>query len=80
MASAITLNSTTLEGQLAELIMAAQNLEASDVGNPNNQNRVTGTINTDTGLLNSTVNLPMELVVNAQGKAEFTATEYLSDV
>ena len=79
MASAITLQSTTAEGQLAELMAHIQNLEASDTANPNGENRVTGTYNTDTLAFNGTVNLPVTLALNAQGKPEFTAAEYLSD-
>ncbi len=79
MASAITLTSTTLEGQYLELVMAIQALEANETANPNNENRVTGTINTDTLALNSTGNIAVTVTLNAQGKPEFTAVEYLSD-
>ena len=80
MASAITLTSTTAEGQLAELVAHMQNLEANPDANPNNANRVTGTYNLDTLVFNGTFNLPVEMAVNAQGKPEFTSSEYLSDV
>ena len=79
MASAFTLQATTAEGQLAELMERLQILEANPDANPNNENRVTGTRNSDTQAFNGTVNLAFAPSIDAQGRVVYEVEEYLSD-
>ena len=78
MAPPITTTSTTLEGQLLEVITAMQLLERDPAQNPNNTNGVTGTFNSETNVFNSAVNLPASIQIGTDGQLEVTATEYLS--
>ena len=78
MAAAITTTSTTLEGQLLEIIAAMQLLERDPAQNPNNTNGVTGTFNSETNAFTSTVNLPASVQIGTNGQLEVSATEYLS--
>lgn len=80
MASAVTLNSTTLEGQLVELIERIQILELNSDANPNNENRVTGNNSLDNGNINGTFNIALTTTIDAQGRPVREAVEYLSDV
>ena len=80
MASAVTLQSTTLEGQLVELIERIQILESNPDANPNNQNRVTGNNSLDNGNINGTFNIALVTTIDAQGRPVREAVEYLSDV
>ena len=79
MAASITLNSTTAEGQLVELITRIQMLEGSDVNNPNNLNRVTGNFNQDTGIYTGSFNLVCVPSVDSSGFPTFQVETYLND-
>lgn len=78
MAAAITTTSTTLEGQLLEILSEVQALEATPSSNTSNRNFVSLTVNTDTSIATATVNLPISFAVGTSGKMEVTATSYLS--
>jgi hypothetical protein len=77
MAASVTLNATTIEGQLMELVTAIQILENDTDANPNNQNRVTGSFNSDNGTFTGTFNLQIAQAVDNTGKPIFTAVTYL---
>jgi hypothetical protein len=78
MTASVTLNATTIEGQLMELVTAIQIKENDAASNPNNQNRVTGSFNSDNGTFTGTFNLQIQQTVDATGKPTFTALEYLA--
>ncbi len=79
MASSITLSADSLEGQIMESIMGAQNLEGDETANPNNENRITANINTDNMTLSFTGNLPLVMTIGANGMPQFAVEPYLSD-
>lgn len=78
MAAAVTLTSTTIEGQLVELITKIQMLERDSATNPDNANRVTGNANYDQGTFTGTFNLAITTELNTSGQAVTIAQEYLS--
>lgn len=79
MASAVTLQSTTLEGQLVEIIELMQILELDPDANPNNENRITGNNSLDNASVNGTFNIAFTTIIDAQGRPVREAVEYLSD-
>ena len=79
MASAAVLNGTTIEQQLIELVSRIQVLENSATNNPNGQNFVTGSANTDTGIFSGTFNIPIQVSVDGSGNTVITASTYLTD-
>lgn len=80
MATAIETQSTTLEGQLVEIITIMQELESSLDTNSNNRNFVISTLNLDNRTLSATINLPIIASAGTGGKLTIEPTEYLSDV
>lgn len=72
-----TFVSTTIEAYLLEVLSYMQSLESTPGSNPNNRNFITGQLNTDTNLYVGGFNIPVALALNAAGKAEFSAVEYL---
>ena len=79
MASSVTLNGTTIEQQLIELVSRIQVLENNTSNNPDGQNFVTGSANTDTGVFSGTFNIPIGVSVDGSGNTVITATPYLTD-
>ena len=79
MASAFTLQATTAEGQLVELVERLQILESNPDANPNNENRITGNNSLDNGNINGTFNIALATTIDAQGRPVREAVEYLSD-
>ncbi len=79
MASSVTLNGATIEQQLVELVSRIQILENTSSNNPDGQNFVTGSANTDTGVFSGTFNIPFTTSVDASGNPVITATTYLVD-
>lgn len=79
MASPVTLNGSTIEQQLIELVSRIQVLENNTTNNPNGQNFVTGSANTDTGVFSGTFNIPIDVSVDGSGNTVITANPYLSD-
>ncbi len=79
MATAITTQSATLEGQLVEIITLMQQLEAAAETNPNNRNFVISTLNLDNRTLSATINLPIFATAGTGGKLTVEPSEYLVD-
>lgn len=79
MASAATLSSTTIENQVVELMSKIQAIESNPENNPDNNNRITGTFNQDTGIYSGTFNIPCSVVITAEGAPSFVAKEYLTN-
>jgi hypothetical protein len=77
MANAITTKSTTLEGQIFELLMAAQSLESATTGT-NAVNRIRLTIDTDAKSITFNGALDCELITNSQGQVVVSPKVYLS--
>lgn len=79
MANSITTSSTTIEGQLIEIVSKLQELESDTNANPNGENRITGTFNTDTGSFTGTFTIAGSLASNANGFS-VVVTPYLTEV
>lgn len=79
MASPITTTSATLEAQAIEVLASMQALEGDETKNPDGQNRVTMSINTDTGIISGSFTLPSTMTIGAAGKMEFLPDAYLID-
>ena len=79
MASSVTLSSSTIEGQMVELVSRIQIAEADSAKNPNNVNAITGSYNQDTGIFSGTFSIPCDAAVDASGLPSFAAQEYLND-
>lgn len=77
MAALPSINSSTLEGAILELITYAQVLERDTATNPEGANRITGTANFDTGLFNSTINLEIQSSIDGSGRSVTEVVEYL---
>ena len=72
-----TLKSATIEAYLLEIVSYLQVLENTPVKNPEGLNNVSGTFNSDTNIYSGTFAIPVQLVLDAVGKATFQAVEYL---
>lgn len=72
-----TFKSATIEATVLEILMYLQHLEADATKNVNGRNFVTGTYNSDTRIYRGTFSLPVAVEIGSDGKAIFTATEYL---
>jgi hypothetical protein len=79
MATAKVLNSATIEQQIVELINQIQILERGEDTNLNNNDFVSGTYNSNTGIFSATINIPCSPSVAADGTTGYVATEYLTD-
>lgn len=77
MATSATLQSTSIENQVVELMAKIQVLEGNTETNPENANRITGSFNQDTGLYSGTFSIPCNVVITASGAPSFVAKEYL---
>lgn len=75
--NAPTFKSQTLEAYVLEVLMYLQAWERNTVKNPQSRNYITGSFNSDTGIYQGTFTLPISLVLDATGKASFSAVEYL---
>ncbi len=78
MANSATLQATTIEQQLIELINLIQILERNSAKNPDNRDFVSGTYNSNTGVFSATINIPCEPTV-INGSTGYAATAYLID-
>jgi len=77
MAAAITTASSSVEQQALEVLMSIQALEANATANPNNNNFVTGTYNSDTKVYAGTFSIPATQTIGAGGVLQITANQYL---
>lgn len=72
-----TFKSTTCAGYLMEAIIYCQNLEQNVAKNPNRENNITGSFNTDSTTFSGTIDLPVSVSINASGDVVYVANEYL---
>lgn len=72
-----TFKSTTCAGYLMEAIIYCQNLEQNVSKNPNRENNITGTFNSDSTVFSGTIDLPVSVSINAAGQIIYIADEYL---
>lgn len=72
-----TFKSTTCAGYLMEAIIYCQNLEQNAAKNPNRENNITGTFNSDSTTFSGTINLPVSVNISAIGEVTYKADEYL---
>lgn len=75
-----TLTSTTAEGQLWQWINFVQRAEANLSINTLAENRITGSLDIDTGIFSGNWSLPCTLVINSDGSQRITANDYLTGV
>lgn len=72
-----TFKSLTCAGYFVEVVIYIQNLEKNLALNPNKSNYVTGTFNSDNTVFSGSIDLPVEVSVNASGSVVYTVQEYL---
>lgn len=80
MASAITTRSTTLEGQLMEIIEAISTVQASADQNPNNEAVISGyTRNMATEIISCSIAINTEDTQDANGNTLISASEVFTN-
>jgi hypothetical protein len=72
-----TFKSLSLEGYVLEVLMHFQALERVAANNPQGQNFITGTYNSDIGIYTGSFSLPIAMSLDGAGKPSFEAVEYL---
>lgn len=72
-----TFKSLTCAGYFVEVVIYIQNLEKNSALNPNNNNYVTATFNSDNTIFSGSINLPVKVSVDASGSVVYIAQEYL---
>lgn len=72
-----TFKSTTCAGYLLEAIIYCQNLEKNPAKNPNNNNNISGTFNIDRATFSGTIDLPILVSINSDGKVLYATDQYL---
>jgi hypothetical protein len=72
-----TFKSGTPEGAAIEVLEYLQILEASSSANPNGDNRITSSFDSDRGLYTGSFNLPVSLSLGTTGEVIYTAQAYL---
>ncbi|HEY9657738.1 MAG TPA: hypothetical protein V6C65_04675 [Allocoleopsis sp.] len=72
-----TFKTTTAEGRSLEVLMFVQIAESNSSNNPENQNGVDGSINTETNLFEGTFRLPANQTINGNGELVIAAIPYL---
>lgn len=78
MAAAATLTATTLEGQLMEVVALLQEAEADETRNPNGDNNVTSSVDSDALTFSGTFSIPVTQTV-VGGNLTHPASAYLGD-
>lgn len=73
-----TFKSGTPEGAAIEILEYLQILEADSNANPNGENRITSSFDSDRGLYTGSFNVPVALALGASGEAIYTAQTYLN--
>ncbi len=81
MAASKTLTSTTLEGQLLELIRHVQAYQGNATTNPDARTPISSplTINAGTGIASVSLTLPVALGADTDGSVDTTAVEIFVD-
>lgn len=72
-----TFKSATPESAAIEILEYLQILEANSTANPNNENRITSSFDSDRGLYTGSFTLPISLSIGDDGTIVFVAPEYL---
>lgn len=73
-----TITASTIEAFFSGAIWLLQNLEADVTRNPSGINNITSSISDDTRALTATINLTASIDDDSNGKAVFTALDYLT--
>lgn len=73
-----TFKSASPEAAAIEILEWLQIKEADGTANPNNENRITSTYDSDRGVYSGSFTLPVTLSLDSAGNAVYTAQQYLS--